>query len=133
MAPDGASPVELDVRQPVRRLHQRRAAAHGGVGESHAVGAGAEAKLLVFAHGIIILQCRSTCCSPTCSCRRTLPPRYAQFAVPPWQSGWPAALGGASRREAPSSGWGGASACRSRAPAPASGSPAEAPNHTRRG
>ena len=39
VAPDGTAPVEFEVRQPVRGLHEGRAATPGGVGEPHSVGA----------------------------------------------------------------------------------------------
>ena len=37
VAPDRAAPFEVEMRQPVRRLHERRSAAGGGVGEPDAV------------------------------------------------------------------------------------------------
>src|SRR5437879_4894256 len=46
MAPDRATPVEFEMTEPVRRLHQRLAATDGGVGDAHAVGSSAKMDLL---------------------------------------------------------------------------------------
>ena len=39
--PDRAAPFEIEMRQPVRRLDERRSAADAGIGEAHAVARGA--------------------------------------------------------------------------------------------
>jgi hypothetical protein len=98
VAPDGAAPVVLEVREPVGRLHERRAAAGRGVGKPHAVGAGAEAQVLAITHGIIILQCRSTCSSRTCSCPPMPRPSCAPCACPPSSAGSRAPTSSAAAR-----------------------------------
>jgi hypothetical protein len=51
VTPDGTLPVELEVREPVRGLYDRRTAAVLGPREPHSVGCGAEANLLLHRSG----------------------------------------------------------------------------------
>ena len=44
--PDRTPPIKFQMAQPVRRLHQRRPFAHGGVGDAHAIISGAKMNLL---------------------------------------------------------------------------------------
>src|SRR2546427_4688368 len=46
MAPDRTTPVEFEMTEPVRRLHQRRPATDGGVGDAHRVSSRAKMDLL---------------------------------------------------------------------------------------
>src|SRR5262249_51782424 len=70
VAPDGAAPLVLEVRQPVGRLHERRTVAARRIREPHSIGARAETQMVAIAHGIIIHQCRSACGFRTCCLRK---------------------------------------------------------------